>query len=256
MVLIAGIDFATARADRTWLAVAEAADGRLAVHRLTKVEHDKLFAEPGLVVAAIDVPLGWPRRFREAVWAHRADKPARLAAPFPERLTDREVRRRLKPLVPLTVAADRIGRCVFEAAPLLARAADAGLQVNPTRSTGRRAVIETYPKGTLRALTGEAFLGIRGYRRDPALRTRVLDEVLRPLLALTPQQRADAVAVADALDALLALLTAYAFHLGLVMAPRPEQRRQAAAEGWIYLPSEGAFALLKAAALPARGQPP
>lgn len=256
MVLLAGIDFATARSDRTWLAVGEVANGPLAVRRLEKVGHDELFTEAGLAVVAIDVPFAWPRRFREALMAHRADRPAPLARPFPERLTDCEVRRRLKPLVPLTVGADRIGRCVFEAAPLLADAAKAGFEVNPAGPVRRPAVIEVYPKATLRALTGEAFPRFQGYRRDPEPRRKVFDEVLLPLLAPMPDRRADAVAVTDALDALLALLTAYAFHRGLTVAPRPEQRRQAAEEGWIYVPCEGVLELLKAAALPAGRKSP
>lgn len=104
--------------------------------------------------AAIDCPLGWPRRFVEFVAQHEAGAfvaPADVAGKdwrrqLALRQTDLIVRSATG-LVPLSVAADRIGLAAMRCAGLLARLASAG---HPVDRSGAGVVVEVYPAAALK----------------------------------------------------------------------------------------------------------
>jgi hypothetical protein len=104
--------------------------------------------------AGIDCPLGWPRRFVEFVAQHQAGTLA-----VPDGIAGKDWRRQLAlrqtdlvirsatGLIPLSVAADRIGLAAMRCAALLARLAAAG---QPVDRSGAGVVVEVYPAAALK----------------------------------------------------------------------------------------------------------
>jgi hypothetical protein len=99
----------------------------------------------------IDVPLGWPRRFAEAVWAHSTGSgwpsDCNHAADNDQmrlRATDRWIVRQYQQHA-LSVAADRLALPAMRAAWLVPR-----LQVGPVDVSGTGKVVEVYPALALR----------------------------------------------------------------------------------------------------------
>jgi predicted nuclease with RNAse H fold len=203
--------------------------------------------DPGLVKeimasdrAGIDCPLGWPRRFVEFVADHQAGT---LVAPdgiagkdwrrqLALRQTDLAVRSATG-LIPLSVAADRIGLAAMRCAALLARLAAAG---QPVDRSGAGVVVEVYPEAALKhwGLTYRRYKGAA----NTAAREQLVDTLTSaaPWLSLGSHEqtcrRSD-----HALDAVIAALNARAAALGLTTTPSPEQLDAARTEGWIALPT-------------------
>jgi hypothetical protein len=244
--MIVGVDFATDSGKKTWIARGKRDKNELVIDLLASVAHkDILGLAKGASVIGIDVPFGWPIRFKDALQRYRADNPVTLQAPFPERLTDINIRNKLN-LTPLSVAAQLIGRCTWEAARLLAEAKSADYCINPTELTKKRSVIEVYPKATLCSLSRMAkadFNNLQHYKkgaRAPANRGEICELVLRRLsIKFEDPNKAcqDMQTHHDALDAALALVTADAFSRGEVLPPL-QNADQAAQEGWIYYPAD------------------
>lgn len=146
------------------------------------------------------------------------------------RHTDREVQR--DGHAPLSVAADRIGLTAMRAAVILQQLAAAGA---PVDRSGAGVVAEVYPAASLRRWG----LPHRQYEREAnrearaalvaALRGRVTWLDLGEHVALCEDSD-------DALDAVVAALTARAAALGRCADPAPEHREQARREGWILVP--------------------
>jgi predicted nuclease with RNAse H fold len=241
--MIVGVDFATNRQERTWMARGERKGDNLIVNCLDRVENKNVLAKAkGAQVIGIDVPLGWPVDFQHAVAHYRADKPTAInPALFPERYTDKKVKEKLQlNFKPLSVAADRIARCTWEAATLLSRAS-LEYRVNPVEHTLEPCVIEVYPKATLWTILGkDQFNKLKGYKGKDGGETRkqILNLILRRGFQIQDQKdyRKKILDHDDALDAVLALASADAFQCGRVVFPDPAHRPRTAQEGWIYYP--------------------
>lgn len=245
LVLTLGVDLAAADV-RTAMAMVEWAPGRAIVREVQVGVSDqqivKAIAEVDKV--GLDCPLGWPEPFVAFLAAHRAGH----VPPPPEgdgaewrrrlafRLTD-EVVRRETGLVPLSVAADRIGHAAFRCAGLLARLADQG---QPVDRCGNGVVVEVYPAASLRRWG----LTHRGYKTpgQSAGHGFLVNELLAaaPWLDLGLHEQLCRTSH-DAIDAVIASLTARAAALGHVTRPDATQREIARTEGWIALPT-GAIA--------------
>jgi hypothetical protein len=191
--------------------------------------------------AGIDCPLGWPEKFVEFISAHHAGNvivPAEVAGrewrrTLAYRVTDEAVRE-ITGLVPLSVAADRIAHTAMRCAGLLAQLARRG---QPVDRCGTGVVVEVYPAASLKQW-GLPHRGFKGTGKAEPL-AQVVDALLvaAPWLTLGPHEdrcrRSD-----DALDAVIAALTARAAMKGLVTAPRtPQAAISSSTEGWIALPT-------------------
>lgn len=190
----------------------------------------------------IDCPLGWPVPFVEFITGHRDGHVA-----IPQGVSARDWRRKLAfratdaavhqltGLTPLSVAADRIGHTTMRCAGLLAQLALKGGAVD---RRGAGVVVEVYPAASLK----QWGLPYRGYKgtRNAATLTALVDTLLAaaPWLALgefdNVCRRSD-----DAIDAVIAAMTARAALLDLVTTPTAEEADVAAVEGWIAVPTSG-----------------
>jgi predicted nuclease with RNAse H fold len=193
----------------------------------------------GAQKAGIDCPLGWPRAFVEFVVAHQAGHVAvpsdvlgrdwrRLLA---YRVTDSVVRESTG-LIPLSVSADRIAHAAMRCAGLLSALAAAG---RPVDRAGAGLVVEVYPAASLRGWG----LPHRGYKRasNASARAALVDALLAAAPWLSLGAYADVCRrVDDALDAVVAALTARAVALGYATTPGPHLAA-AEVEGWIALPT-------------------
>jgi predicted nuclease with RNAse H fold len=205
-------------------------------------------AEDAAVVAAIgqaskagiDCPLGWPDEFVSFVHAHRTGTVA-----VPDGVVGRDWRRGLAyrvtdlvvrdqtGLLPLSVAADRIGHTAMRCAAILAHLANHGYSVD-RRGTG--VVVEVYPAASLK----QWHLPHRGYKRPHNVAE--LGKLVDALQQQTPWLHLGAYESAcrrsdHALDAVIAALTARAAHRGLTTQPDKHQTMSAATEGWIAIPT-------------------
>src|ERR1700722_2119287 len=104
--------------------------------------------------AGIDAPFGWPDAFAVFLAAHQAGD-----VPVPDGLTGQQWRRQLAwrhtdetvraatGIIPLSVAADRIGHAAMRCAGLLAKLGEAG---RPVGRDGSGMVTEVYPAASLK----------------------------------------------------------------------------------------------------------
>jgi predicted nuclease with RNAse H fold len=190
--------------------------------------------------AGIDCPFGWPESFVTFISAHRDDRFTE-----PEDVAGRDWRRRLSfrrtdeavraltGLVPLSVATDRIAHPAMRCASLLARLAREGL---PVDRSGSGVVVEVYPAASLK----QWGLPYRRYKRSENLvsRGRLVDDLLAAADWLTLGRHEQACRASDdALDAVIAALTAYAAFQGLTVRPSPTDAAAARTEGWIMIPA-------------------
>jgi hypothetical protein len=115
----------------------------------------------------IDCLLGWPAQFVECIVGHRRGQvvvPAGEAKKWRRalawRVTDEDVRGKTK-LIPLSVAADRIGHAAMPCAALLAELADDG---QPVDRAGAGVVVEVYPAASMRRwdITSTGYQGSNG----------------------------------------------------------------------------------------------
>ena len=173
-MLTVGVDLAaepanTAVARVRWVA------GRVEVEALAVGADDAMLVDEIVAAdkAGLDCPLGWPRRFVEFVAQHQDGRfvaPADIAGKdWRRRLALRETdlaTRAATGLVPLSVAADRIGLAAMRCAGLLARLAAAGQLVD---RAGSGVVVEVYPAAALKHW-GLPYRGYKGHRqhRRPA----------------------------------------------------------------------------------------
>lgn len=193
-------------------------------------------------MTAIDVPLGWPDGFVEAIVAHHQGGPwpPLSVAPPADRLP---LRYRLTDRVvmagggrPLSVSSDLIGVAAMRGARLQHLLLAAGVPVDRSGLTGR--VVEAYPAAALRAwgLVSSRYKG------------RVHAAACRSLAGELAGQcgelgRAAAVALEgcddNRLDAFVCALAARAVLAGLTTRPAAEQADVARREGWIHVPTAG-----------------
>ena len=197
--------------------------------------------DPEVGVTAIDAPFGWPRAFVDAVAQYG------LGRPFPDagtdlwlRGTDRAVwaavRRR-----PLSVSGDRIAYPAVRAARLLSRLGPG----RPAHRNGSDRVIEVYPAAALAAWEIEP--GRYKQRDGLEARCALLSALVEALPGLDVGEHYPALVATDhAIDAMIAALVARAYLLGQVCRRTEAQAKDAAVEGWIWLPDRPARFLLGA----------
>jgi hypothetical protein len=192
----------------------------------------------------IDVPLGWPEPFVDAVTAHRTFEPwPEVAAGAAEhrqllkyRLTDLVVAG-LDGRAPLSVSTDLIGVVALRAALLLYKYATTS---KPVRRDGLGPVAEVYPAAALRRWAPRVKGSYKRRGKHEPLRTLVaaIGEAVPITFAGDAYERC--LASHDAFDALVCALVARAVALGQTCPPRSDlQIRRAATEGWIHVPDAG-----------------
>lgn len=157
-MLTAGVDLA-AEPKKTAMALVAWSLGQARVVELQVGVRDEQIvdaaADSDCVKLGIDCPLGWPVPFVEFVGSHHDGHvvvPAGVAGlvwrrRLAFRTTDAAVRELTgQRLIPLSVAADRIGHTAMRCAALLATLASRGLRVE---RAGTGLVVEVYPAASL-----------------------------------------------------------------------------------------------------------
>jgi predicted nuclease with RNAse H fold len=190
--------------------------------------------------AGIDCPLGWPDAFVDFVTAHQTGnvevplgRPGRAwRRDLALRVTDQIVHS-VTGLSPLSVSADRIGHTAMRCAALLSGLA---LMGQPVDRSGEGIVVEVYPAASLHHWQ----LPYRGYKRAPNLAN--LETLVDALRSTAPWLDLGAYEMVcrtsdDALDAVVAALTARAVSQGMASAPDRQHLEIARREGWIALPT-------------------
>jgi len=179
----------------------------------------------------IDIPLGWPDAFVEAITHHHADSgwPEVSMRQLRYRATDEFVNTELNTHV-LSVSSDLIAIPTFRAARLIA-----GLG-GPIDRSGKGRICEVYPAGALSRWN----LPFRKYKgRNVEVRHRLVEQILsrtRDWLTLSTRDRTLCEQDDNALDALVSGLVARASCKGLVDGVPDHLKGRAAREGWIALP--------------------
>jgi predicted nuclease with RNAse H fold len=222
-----------------------------------------VIADDTIDIVGVDVPLGWPRGFGEAVAAHARHRGwpgagedfALSYAGLRLRRTDRRAQQiaaehGVPSVRPMSVSADRLGAPAMRAAWLLARAGD-GVEVDRSGVTGK--VLEAYPAGA--AKLWDLDLGRYKNRTRAATRAALEQGVatLRRAAGWHIELERD-VRTEHELDALLCALVARAARVGsgpharLTIGPAPADVDHAREEGWIHLPRPGTLPLLAALA--------
>ena len=232
-----GIDLAV-RPDRTGVAVIDwrPDGGGVATVRTGTDDAEilDLLTDDATDVVGLDVPLGWPDRFVDAVRAHADRRPlpdldwGDAYAELRLRVTDRWLRTRCG-ANPMSVSTNLIAAPALRAAWLLARAEQHGVVVDRSGRTGR--VVEVYPGAALR-VWGLPFSGYKSGPQAQRTQGRIRAAVLDAMgLELVGDVRND-----HELDALLCAVIA---RLSRIRATRPvpEQHSEVAErEGWIHVP--------------------
>lgn len=196
----------------------------------------------------IDAPFGWPEPFLDALAAYRSAPswPTGLDRPLGQcrlRETDRAVHRRSGKW-PLSVSSDWIAMPAMRCAAMLTEIAEhAGAEA--VSRDGAGLCCEVYPDPALRWWTSDAPQALaprESYKGSAAgeRRTELLAALRSRLEIEDSDHRLEQVGLEDDyLDALLCALVARAVELGLSHGPETEsERRRAAVEGWIHLPSD------------------
>lgn len=238
-MLTAGVDLSTQRG-KTAVAVVRWDGGSARVTDCYRPTDDGFVLDlvRGAAKVGVDSPLGWPDEFVRFLTDHSVAAVEVRAGETGEqqrrrltwRLTDQVVR--AAGHQPLTVAADKIGHVAMRAARLLALLAAEQL---PVDRAGSGVVVEVYPAASLKRW-GFAHRQYKGTANTGA-RLALVEDLRRRLPWLDLGVAADACRASDdALDAVVAALTARAAALGFCPPPAAEQRAQAAREGWIALP--------------------
>lgn len=186
----------------------------------------------------IDAPFGWPQPFVEQVraWEQGQSWSSVDRTPLIYRATDFQTRG--KPKLPLSVSTDHLGATAMACALLLS-----GLEgVDRTGSTGP--VAEVYPAAALYAwqISGDIVRGYKTGGEEGELKRQTILASLRmgldDRLEISSELELRLVGEHDLLDALVCALIARASLLGMTTCPRTEeQKRLAATEGWIHIPT-------------------
>jgi predicted nuclease with RNAse H fold len=212
------------------------------VRLLSRPASDEVLVEAlGKVdVSGIDVPLGWPDDFIDALLSHR-DRVGWPPAPH-QPPGDREALRfrttdlfvRQAGALPLSVSTDRIGVAAMRGARIQHLATTSGIVIDRSGLTGR--AIEAYPAAALRAWG----LASSGYKRPPNA------EVLKDLVGAFARRCGPLTRAVegvlngcddDDFDALVCAVVARASLRGMTTPPDSTQLASAQREGWIHVPT-------------------
>lgn len=240
-----GIDL-SANPLKTGACQIEWASGGVAFLRRPAVDEELVAAAAASDMTAIDVPLGWPDEFIDALVAHRdttgwpsaSVEPPADRVPLRYRVTDLAVI--AAGARPLSVSTDRIGVAAMRGARLQHLLVAAAVAVDRSGVTGR--IAEAYPAAALRAW-GLASSQYKGTANADACASLVFELVTR-----CGALRATAAAALDGcdddgLDAFVCAVVARAAMLGHTTAPPPEHLDVARREGWIHVPTASLEAL-------------
>lgn len=180
----------------------------------------------------IDVPLGWPTPFIEALIDYHQGLrwKAGHGDSLQLRRTDAVVRH-VTGKRPLSVSTDKIAIPAMRAANLLS-----ALDPMMDRS-GKGNVVEVYPAAALRcwSFPSEGYKGRAGRGAREKLVQSFVDRT-HGWVEITPEVHASCLESDHAFDALIAALVARAAHLSLVQPIPDEETDAARREGWIALP--------------------
>jgi predicted nuclease with RNAse H fold len=251
-MITAGVDLSSQPAN-TAACVIEWSDHRAKVGSLSVGIDDDAIVRLITTVdkLGIDVPLGWPIAFADAVGRHSLDGSWPLGYSHSEsrsfrlRRTDIWLWQTLRMSQPLSVAADRIALPAMRAASLLSR-----LPQRPPLD-GSGAVVEVYPAAALRRWD----LPSRKYKRreNSDNRRDLVERFMAQTAGWFGMSRTDislCVQSDDAFDSVIAALVARAVSVGEVEPIPPEDRGVALREGWIAVPYAGSLSLLAHSASP------
>lgn len=241
-MITAGVDLSS-QAAKTAACVIDWSDQRATVVELTLgVDDDSISAHIARVdKLGIDVPLGWPIAFAEAVVGYSLDGswPTEYRhnanASYRYRRTDLWLWKDLGMSPPLSVSADRISLPAMRAAALLSHVP----QHTPRDGSG--VVVEVYPAAALRRWG----LRSRQYKRKENSHAR--RDLVARLLSETTWLSIESSGVDlcidsdDAFDALVAALVARAAAMELVEPIPGEELASALREGWIAVPIDGSL---------------
>ena len=241
-MITAGVDLSS-QAAKTAACVIDWCDQRATVLELTVgVDDDTISTLIAQVdKLGIDVPLGWPIAFADAMSGYSSDGMWPVAyqhsdnASYRYRRTDLWVWKNLGTSPPLSVAADRIALPAMRAAGLLSRLH------HPTARDGSGIVVEVYPAAALRrwGLPSRQYKRVRNSEVRRELATRLLAEAT--WLSIESGGVDLCIASDDALDAVVAALVARAAATQLVESIPSEDLTSALREGWIAVPSKGSL---------------
>jgi predicted nuclease with RNAse H fold len=248
-VRTAGVDLA-AEPRGTALAVIEWSESEARLVQLDMGVTDAPIVKAALSVdkIGIDCALGWPQDFAAFMAAHanisdpatHVDGGMEWRRRLAYRETDRVVREQTGRW-PLSVSTDRLGLTAMRCAGLLSRMNSAELDVD---RSGAGRVVEVYPGASLRRWG----LDTTGYRVSSDARTRLVAQLRDQAPWLSLDAFVDAmINSADALDAVIAALSARASALGMCPPPPAEHAQLARVEGWIALPPPGSLSELRSA---------
>lgn len=246
-MVTAGVDFASQPSNTAACVIAWSPSGATITEIAPSCDDDYVKSLVGRVSKlGIDVPLGWPSPFVEALRMHADDgswpeeyEHASNLEDYRLRSTDKWVHKCLNLPLPLSVATDRIAIPTMRAAALFARIDPRP----PLDGSGR--VVEVYPAAALArwGFTARGYKGANNRERRRELVEKIASESAG-WLALTTDQRASCIENDNVLDAFVASLVCRAALLGLT-EPIPLGLRDAALrEGWIAIPREGTLASL------------
>jgi predicted nuclease with RNAse H fold len=241
-VITVGVDLA-AEPKKTAVARVTWADGAAVVTELHEGADNKTIVRAAREAdkVGIDCPLGWPAQFIEFVSSHRdgqvvvpAGEAKKWRRALAWRVTDEDIRDKTK-LIPLSVAADRIGHAAMRCAALLTELADDGL---PVDRAGTGVVVEVYPAASMRRwdITSTGYKGSNG--KADALAAAVESLKLKAAWLNLGEYEHLCRKSDDAFDAVIAALTARAAAVDLTSKPDPSQLGAARIEGWIALPDQ------------------
>ena len=247
-MITGGVDLASQDA-KTAACVVDWSDQRAKVSKLTVGVDDKEIEAIWARVdkMGIDVPLGWPVAFADAMTMHSrgGSWPANYQhadlTDYRLRRTDVWVWKNLKMSPPLSVSTDRIALPAMRAAALLSRLPTPGAR------DGSGVVVEVYPAAALHRWGFPS----RQYKRKENIDARrelvgrFLSET-NSWLAVETRDVDLCIESDDAFDALVAALVARAAAVGLVEPTPREHLDFARREGWIAVPVEASLARLAA----------
>jgi Protein of unknown function (DUF429) len=245
-MITAGVDLSSQTA-HTASCVIDWSDGTASVRHLTLDVGDAAITTLAGKVdkLGIDVPLGWPTAFAEAVANHSrqgcwpVDYAHSDTSAYRYRRTDMWVWKTLKTSPPLSVSTDRIALPAMRAAALLSRLPERVML------DGSGVVVEAYPAAALRQW-GLAWRGYKRKEQSDARRTLV-ERFFAETASWLHIEQADVgrcLQSDDTFDALVAALVARAAAVGLVGPIPDEDKRHARREGWIAVPLPGSLAFL------------
>ncbi len=211
----------------------------LALEHASGEEDDALLRHISEVdYVGIDVPLGWPDEFVEAVVAHKnhAPWPGKEISRLCLRETDRFVKAKTG-LRPLSVSADRIAVPAMRAAKLLSRLAKRGVSVD---RRGVDKLVEVYPAAALKVwgFRHSRYKGRKWYENRQALFAAIESQTGK-WLHIQDDVREACKANDDVLDALIAALVARGASRSLCESIPEGTEQRAGQEGWIALPRPG-----------------